>query len=182
MKLFAAILLLLLPAIALADVSEAEAIAFLKKHAPAIHAKVAPLKTSDPADYRSALDDAKKTAADFAKLEATGDQTATAACLKMYAIDYDAIDVSDAILATADAKEKERLTGKLRGLIDASFEQWAIVEQARIRRVEQELAKLKADLQAAITNREQVVERDTAKLIEESRAFQKTKGQTPKSK
>ena len=41
--------------------------------------------------------------------------------------------------------------------------------------MEQELAKLKTDLQDAITNREKVVERDTAKLIEESRAFQKTK-------
>ena len=182
MKLLATILLFLLPALAFADVSEAEAIAFLKKHAPAIHAQVAPLKTSDPADYRSALDDAKKAAADFAKLEATGDQTAMAAYLKMYATDYEAIDVSDEILATADAKEKERLTGKLRGLIGASFEQWAIVEQARIRRTEQDLAKLKADLQEAIANREKVVERDTAKLIEESRAFQKTKSKTPTSK
>ena len=37
-------------------------------------------------------------------------------------------------------------------------------------------------LQDAITNREKIVERDTAKLIEEARAFQKTKGKTPQSK
>lgn len=171
--LLAALALLLAPVAA--QSTDADALAFLKKHAPEIHAEISTLKNSEPADYRSALDDARKAAAEHAKLIAAGDAKAAAACVKMYAIDFEAIGVADEIIASKDDAEKARLTTKLRGLIDASFEQWAVVEQARIQRLDRELAALKTDYQQAITDRTKVVERDTAQLIEESRAFQKSK-------
>ncbi len=171
--LLAALALLLLPAAA--QSTDAEAFAFLQKHAPKIHAELAALKAAAPADYRDALDDARKAAADYAKLEAAHDPAAAAAFLKMYAIDFEAISVADDIVASKGATETERLTKQLRGLIEASFEQWAIVEQARIARLEKELAALKTEHTAAVANRAKVVDGDTAKLIEESRAFQKTK-------
>ena len=172
-QLIAALSLLLLPAAA--QSTDAEALAFLKKHAPKIHAEISALEKSGPADYRSALDDARKAAADYAKLETAGDAKAAAAYLKMYAIDFEAIGIADEIVARKDAAESERMTKKLRGVIDASFEQWAIVEQARIQRLDKELAALKGDYQQAVADRAKVIERDTAKLIEESRAFQKAK-------
>lgn len=171
--LLATLALLLLPAAA--QSTDADTVAFLKTHAPEIHAEISALKNSEPADYRSALDDARKAAAEHAKLIAAGDTKAAAACVKMYAIDFEAIGIADEIIASKDEAEKARLTTKLRGLIDASFEQWAIVEQARIQRLDKELAALKGDYQQAVADRAKVIERDTAKLIEESRAFQKAK-------
>jgi hypothetical protein len=93
----------------------------------------------------------------------------------MYRIDFAAISLSDQILRTSDADEKQKLTVRLRQLIAESFDQWIIVEQARIRRLEKELAGLKVDFQTALTDREKVIERDTLKLIEESRAYQAEK-------
>ncbi len=167
----AALALLLAPA--LAQDADMAAIAFLQKHAPKIHADIAALKTTAPADYRSALDDAAKAAADYAKL--ADDPKAASAFLKMYALDFEAVGIADAIVASNDAAQTERLTKQLRGLIDASFEQWAIVEQARIARLEKELAVLKTEHAAAVASRAKVVDTDAAKLIEESRAFQKSK-------
>lgn len=181
MKLLIALLLTLCPVALRAELSESDALAFLRKHAPEILHKVAPLKTNAPEDYLSALDDAKKAAADYTKIETAGDAAAAAAYLKMYALDYAAIEVADEIVAAAGTADTERLTKKLRTLIDASFEQWAIVEQARIQRMETELTKLKADLGQAISGRGKVVESDTAKLIEECRTFQQSKAK-PKSK
>ena len=173
LQLIAALALLLLPAAA--QSTDAEALTFLKAHAPKIHAEISALKNSEPADYRSALADARKTAAEHAKLTVAGDAKAAAACLKMYEIDFEAIGIADEIVASKDTAETERLTKQLRGLIDASFAQWAIVEQARARRLEKELTSLKNELAAAMANRTKVVDGDTTKLIEECRAFQRTK-------
>lgn len=165
--------LLLLPAAG--QSTDADALTFLKKHAPEIHAEISALKSSAPADYRSALDDARKAATEHAKLIAAGDTKAAAACVKMYATDFEAVGIADEIVASKDEAAKTRLTTKLRGLIDASFAQWTIVEQARIQRLDKELVALKTDYQQAVADRAKVVERDTAKLIEESRTFQKSK-------
>ena len=73
------------------------------------------------------------------------------------------------------ARHQATLTAMRRQRISESFDQWAIVEQARIRRMEKELATLKSDFQKAIANKEKVIETDTQKLIEESRAYQQTK-------
>jgi hypothetical protein len=168
-----AALSLLLPAAG--QSTDSEALAFLKTHAPKIHAEISALKDSEPSDYRSALDDAQEAAADHAKLAAAGDTKAAVACLKMYEIDYEAIAIADKIVATKAPIESEQLTKQLRGLIDASFAQWAIVEQARVERLEKQLAALKTELTDALANRAKVVEGDTAKLIEECRTFQNTK-------
>ena len=88
---------LLLPAAA--QSTDAAALAFLKTHAPKIHSRISALKDSEPADYRSALDDAQKAAADHAKLTAAGDTKAAAASLKMYELDYQAIAIADKIVA-----------------------------------------------------------------------------------
>jgi hypothetical protein len=168
--------LLVLPFMpATAQSTDAEALAFLKTHAPKIFAEISALKDVEPADYRSALDDARKAAADCTKFTAAGDTNAAAAGVKMYEIDFAAIGVADEIVASKDDAEKQRLTDKLHGLIDASFEQWVIVEQARIRRLDKELAALKSEVTNAITNRAKVVAADTAQLIEESRTFRKNK-------
>jgi hypothetical protein len=169
--LFTLLVLTLLPAPA--QGTDAEALAFLKTHTPKIFAALAALKDAEPDDYRSALDDARKAAADHAKFSAAGDTNAAAAAVKMYEIDFAAIGVADGIVASKNDTEKQRLTNKLRGLIDASFEQWIIVEQARIQRLDQELAALKSEVANAITNRAKVVSADTAQLIEESRTFRK---------
>ena len=158
-----------------ADMPDAEALAFLKANAPQIHTQIAPLEKADPQDFRSAIDEAKEAAAEHGKFTASGDTAAAAAYLKMYAIDFEAIGVADDIVLATDEAEKARLTAKLRTLIAASFEQWAIVEQARVRRVEAELTKLKAELQQALADKDKVIEKDTAALIEECRAFQKSK-------
>jgi hypothetical protein len=158
-----------------ADITDAEALLFLKKNAPEIHLKIAPLEKSDPQDFRSSLDEAKTAATDHAKLIAAGDTAAASAYLKMYAIDFTAISIADEIVQATDEAAKQRLTEKLKERIAASLEQWAIVEQARIRRMEAELAKLKADLQQALTDKAKVIDKDTAALIEECRAYQKQK-------
>ena len=158
-----------------ADMPDAEALAILKTNAPQIHAQVAPLEKNDPQDFRSALDEAKEAAAEHAKLTASGDTAAAAAYLKMYAIDFEAISVADDIVLATDEAEKAKLTAKLRTLITASIEQWAIVEQARVRRVEAELAKLKTELQQALADKGKVIEKDTATLIEECREYQAKK-------
>ena len=158
-----------------ADMTDADALAFLKTHAPEIHAQVAPLEMSAPQDFRSAIDDAKEAAAEHAKLTTSGDTATSTAYLKMYAIDFDAIGIADDIVLATDEAEKAKLTAKLRTLITASIEQWAIVEQARVRRVEAELAKLKTELQQALADKGKVIEKDTATLIEECREYQAKK-------
>lgn len=172
-------LLLLLPLGASGEPGDAEALTFLKKHAPEILTEITKLKATAAADYRSALDDARKAAADYGKLEAAGDTAAAAAYVKMYAIDFDAIGVADDIVASKDEAEKTRLTQKLRELIAASFDQWTKVEQARVRRIEKELAGLKSDLQTALREREKVIESDTARLIGESKSHQAAKKKSP---
>ena len=172
MKSFTLLALLFLATFTFAEVTEADALAFLKQHAPEILNDITPLKTSDPADYQSALDDAKKATAEFAIIEAAGDTTAMTAYVKMYTLDYQAIDTADQLIAAKDEKEKVVLTTKLTELITASFDQWALVEQARVTRLEKELTNLKADLSQAVGHRAEVIEKDTAKLIEECRAYQ----------
>ena len=56
----------------------------------------------------------------------------------------------------------------------------AIVEQARVRRVEAELAKLKTELQQALADKDKVIEKDTAALIEQCREYQKKKAAAKK--
>lgn len=169
------IAILLVPAFANAQATDAEALAFLKKHAPPIHAEAVALKTTDPLDYSSVMEDARKAAADYAKLEAAGDTAAAAAYLKMYTTDFAATSVADELVLVKDDAEKDRLTKKLRQLIADSFDQWATVEEARVRRLEKEIAALKTDLQAALKHRERIITSDTAKLIEECKAHQAKK-------
>ncbi len=174
---------LLLPIIALltalhpafAGATDAETLTFLETNAPEIHAKVAPLETSDPQDFRSAIDDAKVAAAEHTLLIAAGDPSTAAAYLKMYALDFAAISTADQFLRATDPTEKDRLTTKLNELISASYDQWTIVEQARVRRMEAELTKLKAELAKALADKPGVVKKDTAALIEESREYIKSK-------
>ena len=45
-------------------------------------------------------------------------------------------------MQATDEVEIQRLTATLKDRVAASLEQWAIVEQARIRRMEEELAEL----------------------------------------
>lgn len=169
------VLLLLVASIATAGTTDADALSFLKQHAPGIHATLTELQATDAADYRDALNDVRKAAEEYAKIEAAGDTVAAAAYLKMYAIDFSAITVSDEILRSKDDAERRQLTARLRQLIAESFDQWAIVEQARIRRLEEDLAALKDDLHSALRDREKVIDSDTAQLIEESRAYQADK-------
>ncbi len=169
------LLCMVIQTIAQAETTEADALAFLKKHAPDIHAKLTALKSADAADYANALEDAIQATEEHAKIEASGDTEAAAAHVKMYRIDFAAIALSDQILRTKDESEKQVLTTQLRQLISDSFDQWTIVEQARIRRIEKELNNLKTDLQKAITDRDKVIDSDTQKLIEESKAYQATK-------
>ena len=158
-----------------AELTDADALKFLQKETPKIYEQVAPLEKSDAEDFRSAMDDAKKAATDHAALIASGDTSTAAAYLKMYELDFQAIALADEIVLTSDEATKQSLTDKLKVVIAASLEQWAIVEQARIRRLEADLAKLKAEFNEAIQNKSKVIDKDTASLIEECRDYQKTK-------
>ena len=93
-----------------------------------------------------------------------------------------AISVSDKLVLATDEPEKAQLRAELQKLIAQSFDQWIIVEQARIQRMEKELAALKADFQKAQHEREKVIESDTDKLIEESRAYQQQKAKQAAAK
>lgn len=163
------LLLFTLPFQLIAQSSDSEALTFLKTNRPEIHAAIIELKVTDPTDYRNALDHACIATADHARIVATGDTSAAAAYLKMYQIDFDAIGVADELAQTTDEAKKETLTQELRVLIDASFSQWALVEQARIKRLEKELAMLKVDLQKKISDRKNVVESDAQLLIREAK-------------
>ena len=162
-------------AISLFAESDDAALAFLKQHAGDIYTKITSLRDRDPDDYRDAMDDAQKAAADYAKIEATGDTAVAVAYVKMYHLDFQAITLSDQIIATTDKVEQQRLTQQLRELISQSFEQWIIVEQARVKRLEGELADVKAKLDHTLHDRAKAVDEDTAKLIEETRAYQAKK-------
>lgn len=175
MKTIFLFLLAFLPAFLHAELTDAETLAFLQKQTPEIYQQVAPLAKSDAADFRSAMDDARKAATDHAALIAHGDSSTAAAYLKMYEMDFQAITLADEIVSITDAAEKEKLTAKLKTLIAASLDQWTIVEQARIRRIEAELAKLKTEFQEATRDKTNVIDKDTAALIEECRNYQKQK-------
>ena len=162
------------------DDQDAASLEFLRKNAPAIHTIILSLKDGEPEDYRSAMSDAAEAAADHAALSAAGDSKAAEARLRMYVIDFDAIGVADEIAACKDEAKLPELKTKLRALIDASFAQWAIVEDARIRRMEKELAALKTAYADAVNRRAEVVESDAATLIEECREFQKNKTKVKK--
>ncbi len=159
-----------------------DALAFVQQHAPEVHSRLLQLQTTDDMDYRSALDEASQAAADHAKILATGDTAAAAAFVKMYVIDFRAISVSDKLVSATDEAEKAQLRIDLQKLIAQSFDQWIIVEQARIQRMERELAALKADFLKAQHEREKVIESDTDKLIEESRAYQQQKAKQAPAK
>ena len=157
--------------------SETEALSFLQKHHPAIHAKLQSLKSTDRADYDNAIAEAEKAATDFARIEQAGDQTAAAAFLKMYALDFEAVSLSDQFLSASDDSQRQALKEKLRGVVAASFDHWEIVERARIKRLEAELTRVKAELETAVKNRDTVIKDDTDALIEESRAYRASKPQ-----
>ena len=169
------ILLLVLSTLPLLAQTEADALAFLQKHQPTIHAKVAGLKSTDASDYDSAISEAKQAVQSYARITSAGDTVAAAAYLKMYALDFEAISLSDAYLATKDESDRNSLKAKLQQVITASFDQWTIVERARVRRLEAELAKAKAELEAAVADRDLVILSDTDSIIEESRAYQAAK-------
>lgn len=151
------------------------ALAFLKRHAPEIHREVVSLRESDPKGYRDSVEEAAEAAREHAWLLKWGEKATAAAFLKMYKIDFDAIVVADEIVASDDDKEKKRLKEELRKLVDASFEQWALVEKARVERLEREVAALRRDFEEAMANREDVVAHDCEALLEETRAFRKSK-------
>jgi hypothetical protein len=105
------LILALAPALLRAQVTDADALAFLQKHAPEIHRQVAPLEKSDPQDFRSALDDAKQAAAKHAKFVAAGDSAAAAAGLKMYSLDFAAISIANDIVQSKDKAEDRAASG-----------------------------------------------------------------------
>ncbi len=158
-----------------AELTDADALRFLEKNAPEVHQQVAPWEKSDPQDFRNAIDEAKTAATAHAKLIAASDFAAAEAYLKAYLIDFAAISIADEIVLATDEAEKQRLTAKLKERIAASLEQWANVENARIRRLESELAKLKAELQQALFDKASVIDKDTNALIAECRAYQQAK-------
>ena len=175
MKHLFSILLLALTSLLVLAQSEADALAFVKQHHPAIHEKIVALKAADPADYESALDDAKKATADFARIQTAGDAVAAAAFLKMYALDFEAITLSDQYLSATTDAERAKLKAQLRAKIAESLDQWIIVERSRVKRLESELSKAKAAVEDAATNRDKVIADDTEALIEESRSYRSTK-------
>lgn len=177
MKTLIITLLCLLSCATLHAQSEAEALDFVKAHHPAIHDKIVALKTTAPDDYQSALDDAEKAAADYARIEASGDKPAMEAFIKMYAIDFAAVTLSDKYLRATNDKDRADLKAQLRVKIAESFDCWVIVERARVKRLEAELAKAKVAIENAVTNREKVITDDTEALINESADYQKTKNQ-----
>jgi hypothetical protein len=162
------LILFALPLSLSAQNSDDEALTFLKNNCPEIHAKITSLKGDD---YATAIADARVAAVDFVRLKEAGDNAVANAYLKMYEIDFEAIGVADEIAASKDEKETERLKEKLSKLIAASFDKWAVVEQARVARLEKELGKLKLELQTAVREREKVIAADTAQLIEEARKY-----------
>ncbi len=175
MKILLLFFLALCPSLLHAEMSDAEALAFLKKDAPEVYQKVAPREKADPHDFRSAIDEAKAAATEQAKLLAAGDTTAAAAHLKMYVLDFKAITLADQIALNQNATETETLKQQLATLIAASLEQWAIVEQSRIRRLEAELNQLRTELKDTLSDKAKTIEKDTAALIEECRQYQKEK-------
>ena len=158
--------------------SEGESLSFLQKHHPAIHAKLQALKTTNRADYDSAIAEAEKAATDYARIEQAGDQPAATAFLKMYALDFEAVSLYDQFLTATDEIQRKEFKAKLRDVIAASFDQWQIVERARIKRLESELARVKAELETAVENRDTVITDDTEAVIEESRAYRANQPQT----
>jgi hypothetical protein len=163
------------PASCLAGLTDAEALAFLNKEVPSVFSQIAPLEQRDPQDFRSALDEAKEAAEKHAKLIANGETAAAAAAVKMYALDFAAISLADAFLLSTDETEKASLTVKLKARIAESFDQWLIVEQSRLRRLEAELAKLRSEISKAASDKTNVIEKDAASLIEECRQYQMKK-------
>ncbi len=175
MKILVIFLLLSLTAFPCPAQSEAEALAFVKQHHPAIHQKILTLKTTAPEDYQNALDDAIKATTDHQKILASGDAAAATAFLKMYDIDFAAIALSDQYLAAQTDPERTALKQQLQTKIAESFDQWLIVERSRVQRLEAELAKAKASVEEAARHREKVIAEDTEALLEESRTYQKSK-------
>ena len=165
-------LLLILPAQLFAKDSDADTLTFLKTHCPEIHAEIVLLAEADPDDYRSAMDDATGATATYAAFVAAEDTPTARASLKMYEIDFEAIGIADELTLTTDKAKKESLTKQLRLLIDASFSQWAIVEQARLRRLENEISELKAELEKTISDRKNVIESDLQVLIRNANTSQ----------
>ena len=161
--------------VAFAEITDTEALGFLKKNAPEIHAQVALLESKDPQDFRSAITEAKEAAEEHALLIAASDNDSAAAYLKMYQLDFAAIRTADAIVLSTDEKKRAQLTAELSDLIAASYDQWAIVEQARVKRMEAELTKMKAELAKALADKSGLVKRDVATLIEECSAYQQSK-------
>lgn len=150
-----------------AAASDDDTLRFLEKNAPEIHRDILALKSTQPEDYRSSLDEAAQAASEHAKLVADHETAAAAACIKMYIIDFAAIGLGDDIAASTDKAELSQLTIKLRQLIAASFVHWEEVEAARLRRLEKNLAAIKNDYQEAVKNRDKVIDSDTAELIKE---------------
>ncbi len=153
------------------------AMAFLEKHAPEVRREIAALRDADAEGYRISVAEAAAAAREHGRLLELGDRPAAAAYLKMYQIDFDAVAVADEIVASEDEREIERLEEELRELVDASFEQWAIVERARVERLEREVAALRGDFEEAMANRKDVVRRDCQALLDETRAFRKRGGE-----
>ena len=162
------LILLALPLSLFAQNSDDEALTFLKKNCPKIHTEITSLKGDV---YVRAIAGAQAAAADFARLKEAGDSSVADAYLKMYEIDFEAIGVADEIAASTDEKETERLQEKLGKLIAASFDKWAVVEQARIARMERDLDKLKTELRTAVRERDKVIAGDTAQIIEAARKY-----------
>ncbi|MEM7144661.1 MAG: hypothetical protein AAF591_05970 [Verrucomicrobiota bacterium] len=159
--------------VVLADDDKDAAFAFLKKNAPGVLSEILLLENEDPEGYRVSVEEAAEAAREHGRLVELGERAAAAAYLRMYRIDFDAVAVADEIVMSGDNAERERMKEELRRLVDASFEQWLIVEKARVERLEREVAALREDFEAVKANRAEVVAEDCEALLEETRAFRR---------
>lgn len=157
-----------------AELTDTQVLAFLQKNTPEIYAELSALKKSDPEDYRDAMQEATAAATEHARLVKIGDNSAKA-FLQMYALDYQAINEADKIVMSKDLAEKERAQEKLKTLIAESLEQWLIVEQARILRMENELTKIKNEMATVLADKNKVIAHDVEALMKECQLYQKNK-------
>ncbi|MEM8956073.1 MAG: hypothetical protein AAGD22_18105 [Verrucomicrobiota bacterium] len=168
------LLLIALTTIGLFAQDKLAPMSFLEKEAPELLEDFRWLKKNDPSGYRSSLEDATVAAHEYSHLLKIGEKKTASAYLKMYKIDFEAIGIADEIVTSTDEGERKQLKSSLRKLVAASYEQWVIVERARITRLEQEVARLRKDFESTIQDKAAVIDADVQSLIQESRDFRKS--------
>ncbi len=148
----------------LTDEEIEKVLAFLAEHLPDLHERVRSLKEENPVLFQAYL---RRLRFEIHQLEwlRQHDRKAFREALEEKRLHLEARDLAARYRGTEDEAERERIAEELEGVLGRLFEAEMVAREAKIRRIEEGLKRLRKDLKEQAANKDRLVQERLERLL-----------------